>query len=201
MASEKPSKQDSGLNPFSQAPEVQETKQSTPPVAETVEEIKQAPVQTAAETDSIYGWKIEDMEFLDPGLTSAPKPPKFLADKFQQHDLVWRWLSYPALRALGKRGYTIYSPTVEEKEKINRGAGGGTVHVDANNYICWREDAILGVTPRRLYEHRRNEKMMRTMEQTKRSRSAIEPLKEAAGRLGAQVARYQVDEWRQEGED
>lgn len=185
-------------NPYNSEPVVQEKPQSaaTPPV---VDEIKE-PAPTPAETEVIYGFQMDELAFLDVGLNSIPAPPKFILDKLSKRDLVWRWLSRPAIKQLGTRGYQVYVAESEDRDKIDRGVAGGTIYLSPEYYVCWREDAILGVTPRRLYEARRAEKQRRTINQTKLARQAPGGLIQVAGRLGGKVTDYAVDEWQQEGE-
>jgi len=143
---------------------------------------------------------MDQLAFLDVGLNSIPEPPKFVLDKLKTQDLVWRWLSRPAIKQLGTRGYHVYVAPTDIRTKIDRGEAGGTIYLSPEYYVCWREDAILGVTPRKLYEARRAEKSRRTLNQTKQARQALGGLQQVAGRLGGKVAEYSVNEWQQEGE-
>src|SRR5262245_19546905 len=59
----------------------------------------------------IYGWNMAEMEFLDVNQTKAPQPPKCVQDFCKSRELVWRWLSYPAAKAYGMRGYVALSMT------------------------------------------------------------------------------------------
>lgn len=192
------SKPASVLNPFNQAPVVDETKkQSAAP--STADEIRE-PAPTTAESEVIYGYAMEDLAFLDVGLNQIPEPPKFILDKLDKRDLKWRWLSRPAIKHIGTRGYTVYVAESEDRARIDRGEAGGTIYLSPEYYVCWREDAILGVTPRRLYEARRAEKLKRTIVQSKLARNTPGGLVELAKRVGGRVASYDVDEFQQEGE-
>lgn len=117
-----------------------------------------------------------------------PDPPACVAKRLKERDLMWRWLSEPAVRRLGMRMYVAYSPTSEEREMINSGRDTPPgVHVDEQNRVKWMDDAFLGVIPRRLYLARQAQKSQRIADLTAASRD-YSGLREAAARIGGRVS-------------
>lgn len=147
----------------------------------------------------IFGWNMAELEFLDINQNKAPKPPKCVQDFCKSRDLVWRWLSYPAAKKYGMRGYVALSMTPDLRKRIKAGDCPATVDIDVTNKLTWREDAFLGVQPRRLYEARMNSKRQRTIEQTKLARNQGEALREVAGRAGGKIVDYTVEETARQG--
>lgn len=147
----------------------------------------------------IYGWNMAELEFMDISQTHAPKPPKCVQEFCKQRDLVWRWLSYPAAKAYGMRGYVALSMTPDLRKKIKMGDCPATVDIDVTNKLTWREDAFLGVQPRKLYEARMKAKRQRTIEQTKLAKAQGNVLREAAGRAGGKIVEYTVEETARQG--
>lgn len=147
----------------------------------------------------IFGWNMAEMEFLDVNQTQAPKPPKCVQEFCKSRALVWRWLSYPAAKAYGMRGYVALSMTPELRKKIKAGDCPATVDIDVTNKLTWREDAFLGVQPKKLYDARMAAKRHRTIEQTKLARAQGNALREIAGRAGGKIVEYSVEETARQG--
>jgi hypothetical protein len=147
----------------------------------------------------IYGWNMAEMEFLDVNQTKAPQPPKCVQQFCQSRDLVWRWLSYPAAKAYGMRGYVALSMTPELRKKIKAGDCPATVDIDVTNKLTWREDAFLGVQPKKLYLARMKSKHQRTIDQTKLAKAQGAALQDVAGRAGGKIVEYTVEETSRQG--
>lgn len=147
----------------------------------------------------VYGWNMAEMEFLDVNQTRAPKPPKCVQDYCTKRELVWRWLSYPAAKAYGMRGYVALSMTPELRKKIRGGDCPATVDIDVTNKLTWREDAFLGVQPKKLYLARMAAKRQRTVDQTKLAKAQGNALSEIAGRAGGKIVEYSVEETARQG--
>jgi hypothetical protein len=144
---------------------------------------------TAEERSTIHDFN----ELFEP-LGVAPEPPRCILAKLKSRDLVWRWLSEPSVNKIGKRMYEVYSPNAKERELINSGKDAPSgVKVDTENKVRWLDDAFLGVIPRRYYLQRQAMKRQRIIDLTKRSRDAG-ALKEAAGRAGAKVTDFTVED-------
>jgi hypothetical protein len=151
-----------------------------------------APAPSVVEGDVMYGMDVEDMELHFP-MTDAPEPPDYVLKKFKSRDLVYRWMSKPMVRYHGMRMYTTYSPDLEDKRRIDAGQCRPGIFIDAENKICWREDAFLATIPRKLHKLRQEQTRMRTQKQTDLAKNT-EVLSSAAERMGAK-AKLKIDEW------
>lgn len=160
--------------------------------------IPQLPETEDLDLSVIHGWSLAELDFTDPGLVAAPNPPKCIMEWCKSRDLVWRWLSYPAVKHKGMRGYVALSVLPEWRKKIRLGDCPATVDIDVSNKLVWREDAFLGVIPRRLHEARQKAKAQRTLDQTKLSRNS-DGLQEMAARAGGKLVEYKVDETTRQG--
>ena len=147
----------------------------------------------------VYGWNMAELEFLDVNQTKAPKPPVCVQKYCESRQLVWRWLSYPAAKAYGMRGYVALSMTPELRKKIRGGDCPATVDIDVTNKLTWREDAFLGVQPKKLYIARMNAKHQRIVDQTKLARAQGDALRDVAGRAGGKIVEYSVEETSRQG--
>ena len=147
----------------------------------------------------VYGWNLTDLELTDVALNQTAKVPKCVQEYCDARGLVWRWLSYPNVKARGMRNYVALSMTAELRRKIKAGDCPPTVDIDVSNKLTWREDAFLGVMPRKLYDRIREATAVRVLEQTKRARGQGAVLKERAARAGGRIAEYSVDETTRQG--
>jgi len=141
---------------------------------------------------------VHDFVDLTEPLGVAPNPPRCLAKKFEQRDLVWRWLSEPQVDRLGLRMYTVYSPDAKERELINSGKDAPPgVRVDAENRVRWLDDAFLGVLNRRYFQERYDQKRKRVRDLTEASRN-LSALKDKAarvkGHVDVDIKRWRADE-------
>lgn len=147
----------------------------------------------------IHGWNMAELELMDINQTKAPNPPKCVQEFCRSRSLVWRWLSYPSAKAYGMRGYVALSMTPELRKKIKAGDCPATVDIDVTNKLTWREDAFLGVQPKKLYDARMNAKRQRTIDQTRLAKLQGEALRETAGRAGGKIVEYTVEETSRQG--
>lgn len=149
---------------------------------------------------NIHGWNLTELEFTDISLTQAPPPPKCVKEYCEKRDLVWRWLSYPAVKQSGMRGYVALSMTPELRKKVKAGDCPPTVDIDVSNKLTWREDAFLGVQPRKLYDLRRAAIAKRNAAQADVVKGQGSALNELAGRVGgAKIVEYKVKETSRQG--
>jgi hypothetical protein len=149
---------------------------------------------------NIYGWNLSDLELTDVALNRTAEVPRCIKAYCEARDLVWRWLSYPNVKARGMRNYVALSVTPELRKRIKMGDCPATVDIDVSNKLTWREDAFLGVMPRRLHEKIQDSKKQRVVEQTKLARGGHGGLmREAAARAGAKISDYRVEETAEKG--
>jgi hypothetical protein len=141
---------------------------------------------TMAEAESSGIWDMHDLSVETP-FEDVPNPPKALCDRLRSRDLVWRWLSVPMVRKRGTRGWTVYSPDAEDRQAMARGDCPPGIRIDVENKLCWREDAFLGVMPRRLQERYQLELKKRTDAQSTNARDQRQ-LQDLAERAGAKVS-------------
>ena len=87
----------------------------------------------------------------------VPDPPKCIKRRLEANECVWRWLSKPHVDKKGKRMYSVYSPTDDERRAIEKGDCPPGVSVSVDNRVCWGEDAFLGYLPRRFFDERQKE--------------------------------------------
>lgn len=156
-------------------------------------------IQDEDDFSEIYGWTMADLEFMDPGLNHVPKPPKCVMEWCNQRNLKWRWMSYPNVKHQGMRGHVAFSVTPEIRKKIKRGDCPPTIDIDVSNKLVWREDAFLGVIPRRLADELKKKLDQRTIDQTKLAKAAPGGLREYAERAGGKIVEYSVDETSRQG--
>ena len=149
---------------------------------------------TMAQAESAGIWDMHDLDVENP-FEEIPNPPKSLMKRLQSKDLVWRWLSVPMVRKKGTRGWTVYSPDSEDRTALARGECPAGVRIDVENKLCWREDAFLGVMPRKLHEMYQNAITKRTREQSARTRDR-QGLDELAARAKGKITNYTVQERR-----
>lgn len=169
------------------------------PVLETPAPDLPAGQPTAAES-AIHGYEMEDLEDLAPQ-NRPPDPPDWLLQGLTAKGLMYRWLSTPQIAKLGKRGYTMYSPNAQERNRIDRGDCPPGVHVDETNTIRFRDDAMLGTMPKRHWEHRRRDVARRTVDQTGLSlRGQQAVLAEKARQHRAKLTSFTAESWDQKGE-
>jgi len=147
----------------------------------------------------IHGWNMAELELYDPGLNKVPNPPKCVMEWCRQHDLKWRWMSYPAVKHQGMRGHVAFSVTPEIRKKMKRGDCPPTIDIDVSNKLVWREDAFLGVIPRRLADLQNRAIQQRTIDQTKLAKLAPSGLQDMAQRAGGKLVEYSVDETSRQG--
>ena len=170
----------------------------TPTPEKKAEEIPQLPDSGDVDFSNIYGWNMAELEFMDVN-QKIPDPPKVVMDWCKKYDLVWRWLSYPAVKHLGMRGYVALSVTKEMRKKMRSGDCPATVDIDVSNKLVWREDAFLGVTPRKLFEARRRSKQQMTIDQTKLAKGQADSLRDMARRAGGKIVEYSVEQTDRQG--
>lgn len=138
---------------------------------------------------------VHDFRQLVKPVGSAPTPPRCILKKLKSRDLVWRWLSEPHVKRLGKRMYETYSADATERALINSGKDAPPgVRVDADNRVRWLDDAYLGTIPRRYFLQRQAMRAELNTLQTKASRN-FEGFKEAARRVGAEVTQADARSW------
>jgi hypothetical protein len=171
----------------------------TPTLEKRAEEIPQLPMGDDVDFSNIYGWNMAELEFLDTALNRVPDPPKCVMEWCRSRDLVWRWLSYPSVKHLGMRGYMAYSATADIRKKMKHGDCPPTQDIDVSNKLVWREDAFLGVIPRRLHEARARSKAQRTIDQTKLAKGQADNLREVARRAGGKIVEYNVEQTARQG--
>lgn len=172
------------------APEIPKPVETTPVVAQSVEDPDFA---------SIYGWNMAELELTDVMLNKTAKVPKCVQEYCDSRDLAYRWLSYPTVKQKGMRNYVALSLTPELRKKIKAGDCPPTVDIDVSNKLTWREDAFLGVIPKRFVEARQKAVRQRTLEQTRLARAAGERLREGAARAGGKIVEYNVEETSRQG--
>lgn len=161
-----------------------------PPV-ETLEPASPAPDKSPTpEPATVHDF----VELVEP-VGVGPNPPKCILKKLKSRDLVWRWLSEPAMKRLGMRMYELWSVDDKDRALINSGRDAAPgVRVSAENTVRWLDDAFLGVIPRRYFLQRQAMKQARVLDQTKRSKE-LGGLKEAAGRAGARITDFEIKSW------
>lgn len=161
--------------------------------------IPQLPVDESPDFGGVYGWNMAELELLDFNLTKAPKPPKCVQEWCRRHDLVYRWLSYPRVKEAGMRGYIALSMTPELRKKVKAGDCPATVDIDVSNKLVWREDAFLGVMPKKLYDLLLKGKRQRILDQNKIARLGPSGLRDMAERAGGKIVEYTVEETARQG--
>jgi hypothetical protein len=97
------------------------------------------------------------------------------------------------------RNYVALSLTPDLRRKIKAGDCPPTVDIDVSNKLTWREDAFLGVMPKKLYEKIREATALRVVEQTKLARGQGKVLRERAARAGGRIAEYTIEETTRQG--
>lgn len=154
------------------------------------------PTAEGAAMAEIYGM---DLDHLFQPLTRPPDPPPFITR--DRPDRVWRWLSKPQVKYMGMRNYKAYSPTSEERAKIDAGIETPSgVFMDAENKVCWRDDSFLGWIERRLWEARQLQRRARTETQTNLAKQSGGQMSELAKRIPGGKSMIKVDQWEQKGE-
>jgi hypothetical protein len=148
---------------------------------------------------NIHGWNMAELELYDPGLNRVPNPPKCVMEWCNQHDLKWRWMSYPSVKHSGMRGHVAFSVPVDIRKKIKNGDCPPTIDIDVTNKLVWREDAFLGVIPRRLADLQLKAIRQRTLDQTKLAKAAPGGLREMASRAGGKLVEFNVEETTRQG--
>ncbi len=148
---------------------------------------------------NIHGWNMAELELYDPGLNRVPNPPKCVMEWCNSRDLKWRWMSYPAVKHTGMRGHVAFSVNAEIRKKMKNGDCPPTIDIDVTNKLVWREDAFLGVIPRRLAELQLKAIRQRTIDQTKLAKAAPGGLGEAALRAGGKLVEFNVEETTRQG--
>lgn len=162
-------------------------------------EIPQLPEDGEPDFGNIYGWNMAELEFLDINQNKVPDPPKCVMEWCKARDLVWRWMSYPAAKHLGMRGYVALSVNKDMRRKMRSGDCPATIDIDVTNKLVWREDAFLGVIPRRLFEAKQKAKRQKTIDQTKLAKGQADNLKEIASRAGGKIVEYSVEQTARQG--
>jgi hypothetical protein len=147
----------------------------------------------------IYGWNMAELELTDVMLNKTAKVPKCVQEYCDARGLDYRWLSYPTVKQRGMRNYVALSLTPELRKKIKAGDCPPTVDIDVSNKLTWREDAFLGVIPKRFVEARRKAVQQRIIEQTRLARAAGERLREGARMAGGKIVEYSVEETSRQG--
>jgi hypothetical protein len=147
-----------------------------------------------AQAESAGIWDMHHLD-IENAFSDIPNPPKALMKRLTEKELVWRWLSVPQVRKRGTRGWTVYSPDTEDRTAMAKGDCPAGVRVDVENKLCWREDAFLGVMPRRLHELYQGEIAKRTAAQSARVRDR-QGLDELAARAKGKITNYTVQERR-----
>lgn len=143
---------------------------------------------------------VDDLAAAAP-LNRPPDPPNWLLKTLTAKGLMYRWLSVPQMRQLGKRGYTVYSPDTTERNRIDRGDCPAGVHVDEANTVRFLDDAVLGVLSKARWEQRRRDVTRRTHDQTELAmRGQGAQLAEQARRMGGRLTAYTSESWEQKGE-
>lgn len=149
-------------------------------------EEKLDPPPSIAESEFSFPFSVEDLELTDISANKVPDPPKCVQEWCRARDLVWRWLSPAQIKFAGMRGYIAFTADAQMRKKI-KASHMAAMHVDVNNYLCWREDTFLGITPRKLAEYRRRAIEQRTIDQTKRAKGLPSELAMVANRAGIKV--------------
>ena len=157
------------------------------PAVEKIDMVKVETETSMGSDEAIHGFEMEAL-FPRGGI---PEPPQYVLAKLKGLDRAWRWLSQPAVRRLGLRGYTAYSPDEKDRKEIDRGNCAGGIAVSVDNRITWNEDAFLAWIPGRLHRERRRVVKERTHEQTKTSRDSGRFTDQAA--RGGLKAKFTVD--------
>ena len=121
-------------------------------------------------------------------LADAPLAPRCIREKLARDNKVYRWVSRPTVKFMGMRQYTTYSADAEDRKTINDGDAPAGVYVDAENKVCWRDDAWLAWIPRKQHDERVRAKDFLKNAQTDRAfNTQKEALGEMARRVGAKL--------------
>lgn len=171
----------------------------TPKSVQKEEVIPQVDADEEPDFSGIHGWNLAEMEFIDINLNKTPRPPKCVQEWCKKRDLVWRWLSYPGVKHFGMRGFVALSMTPELRKKIKQGDCPPTIDIDVSNKLVWREDAFLGIIPKKLHEARKKAKAQRIIDQNKLAKLAPGGLQELARRAGGKLVEYSVEETSRQG--
>ncbi len=149
---------------------------------------------TAAEAEMsaevLYGYAMTHYAEPTPG---SPSPPLCVQEHLKRLDHKWRWLSLPGVKRHGMRGFVTYSPAGEITKKIRAGDCPPGVYIDAENKLCWLDDAWLASQPRKLFDYRAAMVRKRIQEQTELSKNA-DQLKELARRAGGKLSQFDIQE-------
>jgi hypothetical protein len=175
----------------------QKPKPAEPVAAEpTPAPVAPAPPTPTTAHETILSMDLVEFDIEGPTVhEGVPPPPKCIRERFERNAWVWRWLSKPHVDKKGKRMYTVYAPTPDEKIAIDAGDCPAGVRVSVDNLVCWGEDAFLGYLPRRFFEQRQAELNKMNARLTKSSKEAAE-FTEYARRAGFKSPTVNVEDER-----